>query len=131
MPEWRTLLFRPLWCRAIPGSLSRTTTSSDGSASSRARAVASPTIPAPMTATSARSIDRFCCNRDAVPDVGDRMSTLAARIERASARGAITFVNGRTHERVPWAELHEEARGMAAGLQALGVGPGAHVGILG
>ena len=59
------------------------------------------------------------------------MSTLAARIERASARGAITFVNGRSHERVPWAELHEEARGMAAGLQALGVGPGAHVGILG
>jgi fatty-acyl-CoA synthase len=59
------------------------------------------------------------------------VSTLAARIERASARGAITFVNGRSHERVPWAELHEEARGMAAGLQALGVGPGAHVGILG
>jgi fatty-acyl-CoA synthase len=59
------------------------------------------------------------------------MTTLASRIERASGRGAVTFVSGTSHERVPWARLHDEARAMAAGLQVLGVGPGAHVGILG
>ena len=40
---------RPVWCRAIPSSLSRTTTGSDGWARRSARAVASPTMPAPMT----------------------------------------------------------------------------------
>src|SRR5688500_2476695 len=59
------------------------------------------------------------------------MTTLAFRIERASSRGAITFVTGTTEERVPWARLHEDARGVAAALQARGVGPGAHVAILG
>ena len=32
---------------------------------------------------------------------------------------------------VEWARLHDEARGIAAALQARGVGPGVHVGILG
>jgi fatty-acyl-CoA synthase len=59
------------------------------------------------------------------------MTTLASRIERASLHGAITFVSGTAHERVPWSVLHEDARAMAAGLQSLGIGPGAHVGILG
>jgi fatty-acyl-CoA synthase len=62
------------------------------------------------------------------------MTTLASRIERAAGpggRGAITFVTGTGEERVPWARLHEDARAMAAALQARGVGPGAHVGILG
>ena len=62
------------------------------------------------------------------------MTTLAARIERAiSARpgGTITFVGGGQEDRVPWAQLHDDARTMAAGLQARGVGPGAHIGILG
>ena len=59
------------------------------------------------------------------------MTTLASRIERASARGAITFVTGTSEERVPWAQLHDDARAMAASLQARGIGPGSHVGILG
>jgi fatty-acyl-CoA synthase len=62
------------------------------------------------------------------------MTTLAARIERAIAarpEGTITFVGGGQEDRVLWAQLHEEARAMAAGLQARGVGPGTHIGILG
>jgi fatty-acyl-CoA synthase len=62
------------------------------------------------------------------------MTTLAARIERAIAarpEGTITFVGGGQEDRVLWAQLHDDARAMAAGLQARGVGPGAHVGILG
>jgi fatty-acyl-CoA synthase len=34
-------------------------------------------------------------------------------------------------DRVEWSRLHEEAQGMAAALQARGVGPGVHVGLLG
>ena len=62
------------------------------------------------------------------------MTTLAARIERAIAarpEGTITFVGGGQEDRVPWTRLHEDARAMAAGLQARGVRPGTHVGILG
>src|SRR5688500_5180992 len=59
------------------------------------------------------------------------MTTLASRIERASARGAITFVTGSGEERVSWARLHDDARRMAAGLQARGIAPGSHVAILG
>lgn len=58
--------------------------------------------------------------------------TLRDRIERSLARGgAITFVGSDEVDRVPWARLHEEARAMAAGLQALGIGPGQHVALLG
>src|SRR5688500_6205465 len=59
------------------------------------------------------------------------MTTLASRIERASARGAITFVTGSGEERVSWARLHDDARRMAAGLQARDIGPSSHVAILG
>ncbi|MBA2624464.1 MAG: AMP-binding protein [Acidimicrobiia bacterium] len=61
------------------------------------------------------------------------MTSLASRIERATSRGGtITFVNGTGQkDAVPWARLHEDARTMAAALQARGVGPGAHVAILG
>jgi len=59
--------------------------------------------------------------------------TLTARIEAAarSGRGAITFLDGDDAQRVPWSELHDGARGMAAALQARGVGPGDHVALLG
>jgi fatty-acyl-CoA synthase len=59
------------------------------------------------------------------------MNTLGARIERSSSRGSITFVTGAGEQRASWAELHDDARGMAAAMQARGVGPGDHVGILG
>src|SRR5918997_436782 len=59
-------------------------------------------------------------------------STLPARIEAATARGGtITFINGDAADRVEWARLHDEARAMAGGLQRRGIGPGAHVALIG
>ena len=60
------------------------------------------------------------------------VTTLLSRIERASSRPhAITFVTGDAQTRVPWAQLHDEARAMAAALQARGVAPGDHIALLG
>jgi fatty-acyl-CoA synthase len=59
-------------------------------------------------------------------------STLPQRIERATERGgAITFVGTSDPVRVPWAQLHVEAKAAAAALQARGVKAGDHVAILG
>jgi len=61
-------------------------------------------------------------------------STLAERVAAAAQRsGAITFVGRDPHgaERVPWSQIHSDARAMAAGLQARGVQPGDHVALLG
>jgi fatty-acyl-CoA synthase len=52
----------------------------------------------------------------------------------AETRHSITFVGSAgAHgcERVEWSRLHEDARAMAAALQARGVGPGSHVALLG
>ena len=60
------------------------------------------------------------------------MLTLNERLERAAGSGhALTFVVGGDPVVVPYAQLHEEARGYAANLQALGVRTGDHVGLLG
>ena len=60
------------------------------------------------------------------------MLTLAARIEAAACgHGSITFVGSGAPERVPYAQLHDEARAFAAVLQGRGVGPGSHVALLG
>ena len=60
------------------------------------------------------------------------MLTLHQRIERAADRGhVLTFVVGGEPVDVPYAQLFEEACGWAAGLQALGVAPGDHIGLLG
>jgi fatty-acyl-CoA synthase len=61
-------------------------------------------------------------------------SNLPGRIaEAAYARaGRVTFVTGGAEpDPVPWAELHQEAKGMAAALQQRGIGPGSHVSLLG
>ena len=65
------------------------------------------------------------------------MLSVVSRLETAAERsGTVTFVGsaaggaGAT-DPVEWARLHDEARGIAAALQARGVGPGVHVGILG
>ncbi len=65
-------------------------------------------------------------------------STLAPRIAAAAdLGGTITFVTGASDgpgyssEEISWAQLHDEARSMAAALQTRGVGPGTTVGILG
>ena len=64
-----------------------------------------------------------------------RSTSLLPRLEAtAETRHSITFVgsagaDGR--ERVEWSRLHEDARAMAAALQARGVGPGSHVALLG
>ena len=59
--------------------------------------------------------------------------TLVSRIEQATtAKGNICFVTaGHPPEGVPWRQLHEEARAVAANLQALGVTPGDHIALLG
>ena len=62
------------------------------------------------------------------------MTTLATRIERATTEGGcITFVgsDSSSTDRVEWAQLHDDARGFAARLQARGVAPGTHVALLG
>ncbi len=60
------------------------------------------------------------------------MLTLNQRIEAGAARGhALTFVVGGDHVSVTYEQLHEEARGYAANLQALGIAPGDHVALLG
>jgi fatty-acyl-CoA synthase len=64
------------------------------------------------------------------------VTSLLPRLERAADSGAaVTFVGSAAgdgdRERVPLARLHDDARAMAAGLQARGIGPGAHVALLG
>jgi fatty-acyl-CoA synthase len=60
------------------------------------------------------------------------MLTLTQRIETFSQRDStVTFISGDTGVTVPWAQLHEDAKALAAALQARGVGPGDHVGVLG
>src|SRR3954452_19280879 len=59
--------------------------------------------------------------------------TLPGRISAAVAArptGKITFITGDERDTVPWAQLHADAKAMAAALQARRVGPGAHVGLL-
>jgi fatty-acyl-CoA synthase len=58
--------------------------------------------------------------------------SLPGRIERATERGhGITFVTNGAADRLSWAELHTEARAMAANLQSRGISPGDHVALLG
>ena len=60
------------------------------------------------------------------------MLTLNQRIEAGADRGHdLTFVVGGDHVPVSYRRLHDEARGYAANLQALGVAPGDHVALLG
>lgn len=60
------------------------------------------------------------------------MLTLTQRIEASAQRSSsITFMNGDLGVTVPWSQLHEDAKAMAAALQAMGIGVGDHVGVLG
>jgi fatty-acyl-CoA synthase len=65
----------------------------------------------------------------------NRSTSLLPRLEATTdTRHAITFVGSAGAggcERVEWARLHQDARGMAAALQARDVGPGSHVALLG
>ena len=57
--------------------------------------------------------------------------TLPGRISEGIARGGtITFVTNNVTDPVPWTQLHEEAKAVAAALQARGIGPGSHVSLL-
>ena len=64
-----------------------------------------------------------------------RSTSLLPRLEAtAETRHSITFVGSAGAdgcERVEWSRLHEDARAMAAALQARGIGPGSHVALLG
>ena len=61
------------------------------------------------------------------------MLSLIDRIEAVAERphGNVTFISGDDHTTIGWDDLHREARGAAAALQALGVRPGDHVGLIG
>jgi fatty-acyl-CoA synthase len=65
------------------------------------------------------------------------MTSVLSRLQTAAEQpGTVTFVGSAAGDagaadRVEWARLHDDARGMAAALQARGVGPGVHVGLLG
>ena len=52
MPEWITPLLWPVWWVASSASFSQITSDSEGKRSSSPRAVARPTMPPPMIATS-------------------------------------------------------------------------------
>ncbi|HMK12765.1 MAG TPA: AMP-binding protein [Acidimicrobiales bacterium] len=57
---------------------------------------------------------------------------LIARLERAAdQRHGATFITKDDRILVPWSQLHDDARVVAAGLQARGIAPGQHVAILG
>lgn len=64
-----------------------------------------------------------------------RSTSLLPRLEAtAETRHSITFVGSAGAdgcERVEWSRLHEDARAMAAALQARGIGRGGHVALLG
>src|SRR4051812_25231755 len=68
-------------------------------------------------------------------EVGGVVSYLPTRLIAATERGGtITFLSAEgpaAGQRVEWAVLHEEAKAMAVALAARGVGPGAHVALLG
>src|SRR5688500_6324158 len=63
--------------------------------------------------------------------LGDTGDSLVGRIVRAATSGRrVTFVLGGDEVITDWGEVHREARGMAADLQARGVRPGDHVALL-
>jgi fatty-acyl-CoA synthase len=60
------------------------------------------------------------------------MDTLTQRFEAAAlVGGEVTFVSGDDHVTVGWDEVHDDAKRVAAAMQARGIGPGKHVAILG
>jgi len=60
------------------------------------------------------------------------MSTLTERfVSAATVGGEVTFISGDDHVTVPWSEVHEDAKGVAAALQARGVQPGDRIALLG
>jgi fatty-acyl-CoA synthase len=59
------------------------------------------------------------------------MHSLIDRISRvAECDRTVTFVVGGGEDVVPWRQLHDEAKGYAAALQARGIRPGDHVALL-
>jgi fatty-acyl-CoA synthase len=58
---------------------------------------------------------------------------ITTRLQTAADRspGGITFISHHDRVRVPYAQLHDEARIVGATLQSLGIAPGDHVAILG
>ena len=65
------------------------------------------------------------------------MTSLLPRLEHAATtKGTVTFVGTAAGgdaavQQVSWARIHDDARLMAGALQARGIGPGAHIAVLG
>lgn len=65
------------------------------------------------------------------PPGDSRIDSLLGRIERNAQFGrAVTFVVGGNEDVTTWRDIHEEAKGFAAALQARGIVPGDHVALL-
>src|SRR5687768_882557 len=68
---------------------------------------------------------------DPLGDSGDGVDSLAGRIAAAASFARpVTFVLGGEEEITDWGQIHHQARGIAAALQARGIGPGDHVALL-
>jgi fatty-acyl-CoA synthase len=66
------------------------------------------------------------------PGVEQSVRTIVSRIEHAAkGEGRITFVTGDEPQSMTWGELHEQAKAVAAGLQARGIAHGDRVALLG
>ena len=65
----------------------------------------------------------------ASPDLTARLAVSAALSEEMGT--GVTFIGGEHSVELSWAQLHREAKAIAADLQARGVQPGHHVAILG
>src|SRR4051794_21048681 len=65
-----------------------------------------------------------------MPSVVTRLQTAAEGTRAITFVGSAAGADG-APDRVEWARVHDDARGVAAALQARGVGPGVHVGVLG
>lgn len=63
--------------------------------------------------------------------LGPRIRRVAEGINAVTFIGSTTSGTGNEPQVVSWKQLHREARAMAAGLQARGIGPRDHVAILG
>src|SRR5215510_10770991 len=93
MPEWMTPLLCPVWCVPSSDSFSQITRESEGKRSSNARAVARPTMPPPMIATSyvmGSYYSRPRGGKHGAIDVSDVSRGAHWRLGRQTVRGALT-----------------------------------------
>src|SRR6476469_1978570 len=112
MPWWMTPLLWLVWC--APSRASRSSTSTRRPRSASARAVASPTIPPPTTATSAKEVQRRANDRLGVDlvvlvELADVARLAEAVHTEARDRGAGGAGEERQRVRVPVEQRDDRA----------------------